>query len=298
MNIGNRCEGINIIEVENGNPNGDPDNEGRPRVDPETGEGKISDVAQKSWERNWVENCHGQEPGYQLFISKRAVLNGKTRAIAASPEVRAAEDTIQAVYQALCKQYYDARVYGCVASSGKRKGEKEDGDKSVNIQITGPIQRTFATSIESINPLHCCITRKAVATEEESEKQEGANQMMGRKSIIPFSLYTSKFFFCPELAKKTGFSEADFDVFLNSVENCLNLNRSAARGFMSMRKVILFQHSSQLGDGPAWKQFQRVSIIKKDPNKIARSCSDYTLTIDGKEVSWDSDCRIIVPAIR
>lgn len=263
----NRFDFVYIFDVQDGNPNGDPDAGNLPRIDAETGMGLVTDVCLKRKVRNYVQIAKGQADGYDIFIKEKAVLNTLIDKAHDDLEVKAAEDKTEAARKFMCKNYYDIRTFGAVMSTGKNAG-----------QVRGAIQLTFARSIDTIATAEHSITRMAVATEKEAEKQSGGNRTMGRKSTIPYGLYVCHGFVSANLAQQTGFSEEDLELFWEALKNMFDFDRSAARGLMSARKLIVFKHGSLLGNAPANQLFDRVKI-----NKVAdvpRSFGDYTITID------------------
>lgn len=280
--IKNRYDFLLFFDVLDGNPNGDPDAGNLPRVDPETGHGLVSDVCLKRKIRNYIQLAHGSEPGYDIFIQEKAVLNdvmettckgledaeepvtdekGKTKKKVIS---KVADRT-----QRMCERFFDIRTFGAVLSTGINCG-----------QVRGPVQFTFGRSIDRIVTLEHAITRMAVATKEESEKQQGDNRTMGRKNTVPYGLYCSRGFIVPSFAQKTGFSEKDLEVFWEAVRKMFINDPSAAHGTMTVRKLIVFKHASALGNAQAAELFERVHVAKKDTVDIPRDFADYTITVD------------------
>lgn len=264
----NRIDFVYIFDVQDGNPNGDPDAGNLPRVDAETGMGLVTDVCLKRKVRNYVQVAKGLAERYDIFIKEKAVLNTEIDKAHDSSEVKAAKDKTAAARAFMCKHYYDIRTFGAVMSTGKNAG-----------QVRGPIQLTFARSVEPVASFEHSITRMAVATEKEAEKQGGDNRTMGRKSTIPYGLYVCHGFISANLAKQTGFDEEDLRLFFEALTNMFDSDRSAARGLMSAQKLIVFRHDSELGNAPANKLFDRISITKVT-DEVPRKFSDYTVTID------------------
>lgn len=270
MELNNRFDFVYFFDVQDGNPNGDPDAGNLPRVDAETGMGLVTDVCLKRKVRNYVQIVKGQEQCYDIFIKEKAILNNLIDAAHEDEHVKSeGKNKTEAARRFMCRNYYDIRTFGAVMSTGKNAG-----------QVRGPIQLTFARSVEPITSLEHSITRMAVATEKEAEKQKGDNRTMGRKSTIPYGLYVCHGFVSANLAKQTGFSEEDLELFWKALINMFDIDRSAARGLMSARKLIVFKHQSELGNAPANRLFDLVSIRKNDEGKVARSFSDYTVTVD------------------
>lgn len=267
----NRIDFVYIFDVQDGNPNGDPDAGNLPRVDAETGMGLVTDVCLKRKVRNYVQVANNCAEGYDIFIKEKAVLNTLIDASHEDESVKSKEkagDKTEAARMIMCKKYYDVRTFGAVMSTGKNAG-----------QVRGPIQFTFARSVDPIAAAEHSITRMAVATEKEAEKQSGDNRTMGRKATVPYGLYLCHGFISANLAQQTGFSEEDLELFWDALKNMFDVDRSAARGLMSAQKLIVFKHDSILGNAPANKLFDRVKVEKKCDG-APRSFSDYNVTID------------------
>ena len=265
----NRFDFVFVFDVKDGNPNGDPDAGNLPRVDAETGMGLVTDVCLKRKVRNYVQVSKNCAEGYDIFIKEKAVLNTLIDKAHEDENVKEAKDKTMAARDFMCKKYYDIRTFGAVMSTGKNAG-----------QVRGPIQLTFARSTDPIIASEHSITRMAVATEKEAEKQSGDNRTMGRKATVPYGLYVGYGFVSANLAKQTGFSEEDLELFWEALKNMFDIDRSAARGLMSAQKLIVFKHDSELGNAPANKLFDLVKIEKKDSNDVPRSFFDYNITID------------------
>ena len=272
----NKIDFVYVFDVQDGNPNGDPDAGNLPRIDAETGEGLVTDVCIKRKVRNYVQVAkrteEGQEEGYDIFIKEKAVLNDEIDKAHDDSEVKAAKDKTAAARKFMCKNYYDIRTFGAVMSTGKNAG-----------QVRGPIQITFARSADPIATAEHSITRVAVATPKEAENQKGENHTMGRKATIPYGLYVCHGFISANLAKQTGFSEDDLNLFFEALKNMFDIDRSAARGLMSTQKLIVFRHDSELGNAPANKLFDLVHI-EKTTDAAPRSFKDYKVTIDKEHV--------------
>ena len=264
----NRIDFVYIFDVQDGNPNGDPDAGNLPRVDAETGMGLVTDVCLKRKVRNYVQVARNCENGYDIFIKEKAVLNTLIDKAHEEESVKAVKDKTSAARDVMCKSYYDIRTFGAVMSTGKNAG-----------QVRGPIQLTFARSVDKIVASEHSITRMAVATEKEAEKQGGDNRTMGRKATVPYGLYVCHGFVSANLAKQTGFSEDDLKLFWEALKNMFDVDRSAARGLMSAQKLIVFKHNSVLGNAPANKLFERVKV-EKTCEGAPRSFEDYNVTID------------------
>lgn len=270
--INSRIDFVYLFDVQDGNPNGDPDAGNLPRIDAETGMGLVTDVCLKRKVRNYVQAAKGLSEGYDIFIKEKAVLNSEIDKAHDDEEVKKAKDKTAAARIFMCENYYDIRTFGAVMSTGKNAG-----------QVRGPIQFTFARSVDPIATAEHSITRMAVATEKEAEKQNGDNRTMGRKATIPYGLYVCHGFISANLAKQTGFSMEDLQLFFEALKNMFDVDRSAARGLMSAQKLIVFRHDSVLGNAPANKLFDLVKI-KKNTEAAPRLFNDYVVTIDKDSV--------------
>lgn len=267
----NRIDFVYLFDVQDGNPNGDPDAGNLPRIDAETGMGLVTDVCLKRKVRNYVQVAKGCSDGFDIFIKEKAVLNKLIDAAHEDSSVKEQKkeaDKTEAARQLMCKRFFDIRTFGAVMSTGKNAG-----------QVRGPIQFTFARSIDPINSSEHSITRMAVATEAEEKKQKGDNRTMGRKATVPYGLYLCHGFISANLAKQTGFSEDDLELFWEALKNMFDNDRSAARGLMSARKLIVFRHESELGNVPANKLFDLVKVERAN-DEVARSFADYKVTVD------------------
>lgn len=269
--INGRIDFVYIFDVQDGNPNGDPDGGNLPRTDVETGKGLVTDVCLKRKIRNYVQVAKEGQPGYDIFIREKAVLNNLIDKAYETTEVEKAKspaDKVAAARKAMCDTYYDVRTFGAVMSTGKNAG-----------QVRGPLQLTFARSVEPVFATEHSITRMAVATEKEQEKQGGDNRTMGRKATIPYGLYVAHGFISAALAEQTGFDSEDMDVTIEALKNMFDLDRSAARGLMAAKKLIVFRHDSKLGNAPADRLFDLVKI-SRTTDGAARAFSDYKVEID------------------
>lgn len=264
----NRIDFVYIFDVQDGNPNGDPDAGNLPRVDAETGMGIVTDVCIKRKVRNYVQVAKGLANGYDIFVKEKAVLNNEIDKAHDDAKVKAAQNKIAAARQYMCEHYYDIRTFGAVMSTGKNAG-----------QVRGPIQLTFARSVNPVATSEHSITRIAVATPKEAESQNGENHTMGRKATIPYGLYVCHGFISANLAQQTGFTEDDLALFFDVLKNMFDLDRSAARGLMSAQKLIVFRHASELGNAPANKLFDLVKV-EKTTNDVPRSFKDYAVSIN------------------
>ena len=269
--IQNRYDFVLLFEVKDGNPNGDPDAGNLPRIDPETGHGLVTDVCLKRKVRNYVQLANGAKSGYDIFIKEKAILNNLIDQAHEKEEVKskAKGEKTDAARREMCRTYFDVRTFGAVMSTGKNAG-----------QVRGPVQLTFARSIEPIVPLEHSITRMAVATEAEAEKQQGDNRTMGRKFTVPYGLYRCHGFISAPLAEQTGFSEEDLKVFWEALVNLFEHDRSAARGQMATRRLIVFKHDSKLGMAPAHQLFDSVKVERiNGASGPARMFADYVVKV-------------------
>ncbi len=263
----NRIDFVYLFDVQDGNPNGDPDAGNLPRVDAETGQGLVTDVCLKRKVRNYVQIAKGADVGYDIFVKEKAVLDTLVENVYKEESVKAEKDKTKQKADAkslLCSKYFDIRTFGAViATSGKQD------------QVRGPIQLTFARSIEPVISQEHSITRMAVTKEADLDKE----RTMGRKSTIHYGIYRCHGFISANLAKQTGFSDDDLKLFWDALKNMFDQDHSAARGMMSARKLIVFKHDSELGNASAASLFDRVSVNRKD-SKVARSFSDYEVVIN------------------
>lgn len=266
--IKNRYDFMLLFDVIDGNPNGDPDAGNLPRIDPETGHGLITDVCLKRKVRNFVQLAKNNENGYDIFVKEKAILNSMIDVAHDQEEVKNKEkgDKTEAARQYMCARYYDVRTFGAVMSTGKNAG-----------QVRGPVQLTFARSVDQIVPLEHSITRMAVATEAEAEKQQGDNRTMGRKFTVPYGLYKCHGFISAPLAAQTGFSQADLDLFWQAILSMFEHDRSAARGLMATRKLLVFKHDSVLGNALAHSLFDLVKA--QALTTPIRDFSQYEITV-------------------
>jgi CRISPR-associated protein Csd2 len=279
--IKHRYDFVLLFDVINGNPNGDPDAGNSPRIDPETGHGLVTDVCLKRKIRNFVclakTNPSNDEPeaGYDIYVKEKAVLNKQHQraytALKLNPDSKGKEKAgqISEARAWMCQSFFDIRMFGAVMGLEINCG-----------QVRGPVQITFSRSIDPIVTLEQSITRMAVATYREAEKQGGDNRTMGRKEIVPYGLYVAHGFISPHLAADIGFSDADLTLLWEALKMMFEHDRSAARGEMCSRKLVVFEHASPLGNAPAHSLFDRIKITRIDPVKPARAFSDYKVILD------------------
>lgn len=274
-----RYDFVLYFDVKDGNPNGDPDAGNLPRIDAETGNGIVTDVCLKRKVRNYVQIVKGTEAGYDIFVKEKAVLNREIDEVYAELGIKADAKNkakgadIEKGRAGMCKKFFDIRTFGAVMSTGANAG-----------QVRGPVQLTFARSVDPVVQLEYSITRMAVTTEEEAEKQGGDNRTMGRKYTIPYGLYRAYGFVSPHFAASTGFSTEDLDLLWEALTQMFEYDRAAARGLMTTRRLVIFEHNSALGTKPADELFSRVKA-EHTGNTPAREFSDYTITLDGKPLT-------------
>lgn len=269
--IQNRYDFVFLFDVINGNPNGDPDAGNLPRLDPETSLGLVTDVCLKRKVRNYVELTKDNVAPYEIYVREKAVLNLQhQRAHEAVGEQDKKADKTKLAKDWMCKNFFDVRTFGAVMSLGINCG-----------QVRGPAQLTFASSLDQIVPLDISITRMAVATEKEAESQGGDNRTMGRKSIVPYGLYRCHGFISAPLAGQTGFSEEDLALLWEALANMFDHDRSAARGEMASRALVVFKHASKIGNAPAHELFERVTVTRVgEQDAPPRSFADYAVTVN------------------
>ncbi len=271
--IENRYEFALVFDVENGNPNGDPDAGNMPRIDPETSFGIVTDVCLKRKIRNYVEIVKGLEKPYDIYVQEKAILSVKQGEAHSDAEVKKAEsgDKIAKAREWMCQNFFDIRTFGAVMSL------KENNCG----QVRGPVQMNFARSIDPVMPLEITITRMAVATEKEAKSQDGDNRTMGKKNIVPYGLYRTDGYISAHLAKQTGFNEDDLNLLWEALANMFDHDRSAARGKMTPRTLVVFRHDSALGNAPAHSLLDRLSIKRVDNDgRPARAFGDYIVSLN------------------
>lgn len=271
--LSNRYEFVLLYDVENGNPNGDPDAGNMPRIDPETGYGIVTDVALKRKIRNYVEMVKGDAAGFRIYIKEGIPLNANHKeaylAVGLEPGKKADVAGVNKARTWMCQNFYDIRTFGAVLSVGDNCG-----------QVRGPVQMNFSRSIDPIVQQEVTITRLTVTREEEADKE----RTMGRKHIVPYGLYRVEGYVSAKLAndptKGTGFSEEDLNLFWKALVDMFEHDRSAARGKMATRKLFIFKHESDLGNAPAHKLFELVKVSKKPEANPPRSFGDYDVAVD------------------
>lgn len=291
--IQNRYEFVYLFDVSNGNPNGDPDAGNLPRLDPETNQGLVTDVCLKRKVRNFVEMAKTGESGFGIYVQEGAILNEMHRK--AYIRVRGDQEETQKakklspktdeeaviLRQFMCDNFFDVRTFGGVMSTGINCG-----------QVRGPVQFAFARSVEPILPLEISITRMAATNEKEKKQREEVsaderrdNRTMGRKHIVPYGLYRAHGFVSAKLAEKTGFSDNDLELLWDALRMMFEHDRSAARGEMAARRLVVFKHAGALGNAPAHALFDLVTVMRANgTDEPARRFGDYRITVDSTAV--------------
>lgn len=279
MELKNRYEFVILFDVENGNPNGDPDSGNMPRIDPETGYGLVTDVCLKRKIRNYVETVKEGESGYRIYVKDGVPLNRSDAEACAyvgvePDKLKAAkkdnENLDLLIRDFMCSNFYDIRTFGAVMTTFV-KGNLNCG------QVRGPVQLGFARSVDPIMPQEVTITRVAITTEADAAKKDTE---MGRKYIVPYGLYRAEGYVSANLARKTtGFSEDDLQLLWQAILNMFELDHSAARGKMAVHELIVFRHDSELGNAPAYKLFDLVKVERKQGIVTARAYCDYNVTV-------------------
>ncbi len=300
MSLTNRYDFVLLFDVKDGNPNGDPDAGNLPRLDAESGHGLVTDVALKRKVRNFVALTKDKDQPaspndefkgplgapdrrYEIYVKEKAILNnqhkrayigiGKEELLAGDDKKRKGGEAVDDARTWMCRNFFDVRTFGAVMSTGVNCG-----------QVRGPVQLTFARSIDPIIAQEHSITRMAVATEAEAEKQDGDNRTMGRKHTVPYALYMAHGFVSSFLAKQTGFGEDDLALLWQALGQMFEHDRSAARGEMSTRGLFVFKHDSELGNAPAHALFERIRPKLKEGINIARSFNDYEIAVDESDM--------------
>jgi CRISPR-associated protein Csd2 len=273
----NRHDFVYLFDVKDANPNGDPDAGNLPRVDPETGHGLVTDVCLKRKIRNYVGMTKGNEPPHEIYFTERAVLNRKHlqayEHLGEKPSDKLPKDAVKAraLTQFMCRNFFDIRAFGAVMSTDVNCG-----------QVRGPVQISFARSVEPVVTSEHAITRSSVTNERDLEKE----RTMGRKFTVPYALFRAHGFVNPYLAEQTGFGETDLALLWDALGNAFQFDQSAARpaGSMAARRLIVFEHDSQLGRAPSHRLLEAVSIRRKDGVVVPRDFSDYEVKVDSGSI--------------
>jgi CRISPR-associated protein Csd2 len=310
--LSNRYDFVLVFDVKDGNPNGDPDAGNMPRLDAESGHGLVTDVSLKRKVRNFVGLVKEQaqrepadgEKRFEIYVREKAILNDQNQRAYSALKLDAAElpvegdasvvsddadgkkkkpvkekrkgsaDDVGQARKWMCQNFFDVRTFGAVMSTGVNCG-----------QVRGPVQFTFARSVEPIVALEHSITRMAVATQGEAEKQQGDNRTMGRKHTVPYGVYIAHGFVSSFLAKQTGFGEDDLELLWQALAQMFEHDRSAARGEMSTRGLYVFKHDSELGNAPAHALFDRLQVTPKEAGAVSRSFDGYSVVFDGQNMA-------------
>ena len=259
--INNKYDFAIIFDVADGNPNGDPDAGNLPRIDAETGMGLVTDVCLKRKIRNYVQLTTRCVPPFDIFIKQKSELGGATDSAQPSPDGEKKGKKTSVDCREFCSKFFDIRTFGAVLTSGAGNNAG---------QVRGPVQLTFARSVDPIVYSEHTITRIA---------HDNKDQTMGRKATVPYGLYVAHGFVSPALAEQTGFSEEDLALLWESILKMFECDRSAARGLMSVKKLVVFKHKSHLGNAPSYKLFDLIKIAKKNPSLPARSFTDYEFSV-------------------
>ncbi|GAB4430052.1 MAG: type I-C CRISPR-associated protein Cas7/Csd2 [Chloroflexi bacterium OHK40] len=276
-----RHDFVLLFDVTDGNPNGDPDAGNLPRVDPETMQGLVTDVAIKRKVRDWVDRARGGEATHKIYVQNGVALNAQhqrayTDLGLKSTGAKQQREDISRARDWMCQNFYDIRMFGAVMTTGVNCG-----------QVRGPLQLTFARSIDPIVPLDLSITRIAVTKVEDAQvvvaedgSTSGKQTEMGRKALVPYGLYRAYGFFNPHFARQTGVVSDDLDLFWTALQMMWDLDRSSSRGLMSCRGLYIFSHESSVGNAPAHKLFERISVSRRTEVVAPRSFQDYAISVD------------------
>lgn len=283
--VSRRYDFILLFDVVNGNPNGDPDAGNAPRIDPETGLGLVSDVCIKRKVRNFVSLVQRDpgtgvpKDGYDIYVKERAILNDQHQRaydalkLKADGKGKGQQENVDKARAWMCQTFFDIRMFGAVMSTGVNAG-----------QVRGPVQITFARSVDQVVALEQSITRMAVTTAKEAEQQEGGNRTMGRKELVPYGLYVAHGFVNPFLAAQTGFDGADLELLWAALGQMFEHDRSAARGEMATRGLVIFEHATALGNDSAHRLFERLTITLKDRSRPPRRFADYVVQVNDADL--------------
>jgi CRISPR-associated protein Csd2 len=280
--VNRRHDFVLLFEVTDGNPNGDPDAGNLPRVDPETMHGLVTDVCLKRKVRDWVDATEGTEARYKIFVERRGYLvDHKKRAYEAIGAKKGDDKKADDARKWMCQNYYDVRTFGAVLVGKKGEGYNCG-------QVRGPVQLTFARSIDPVVPLDLSITRVALENSGEEprldEDEKAATGTMGRKTLVPYGLYRGYGFFTPHFAEDTDCAAEDLALFWEALQKMWDLDHSASRGLMSCRGLYVFSHEKSVGNAPAHELFERVTVKIKEGVEAPRKFDDYTVTVNEKDL--------------
>ncbi|RJX22478.1 MAG: type I-C CRISPR-associated protein Cas7/Csd2 [Desulforudis sp.] len=285
-----RHDFVLLFDVMDGNPNGDPDAGNLPRVDPETMHGLVTDVCLKRKVRNYVEAVRGADERYKIYVQNRGILANQQKRAYQALGVEPGKSANALARKWMCDNFFDVRVFGAVMTVGRTKDEKDGKQLHWNCgQVRGPIQMTFARSIDQVVPLDLSITRVALTNPDDTgrgevDDQQAASGQMGRKSIIPYGLYRGYGFVSSALGEDTGLTEEDLGVFWQALQQMWDLDRSASRGFMACRGLYVFSHENGLGNAPAHTLLDRIQPRMKDDVQTPRRFDDYTIAVDDADL--------------
>jgi CRISPR-associated protein Csd2 len=266
--VDRRYEFVLFFDVENGNPNGDPDAGNMPRTDPETSHGLVTDVCLKRKIRNYVELTRAGQDGFEIYVKEGVVLNTQHRRAYTDQNIEPVSKKLanNELTKFMCEHFYDIRTFGAVMTTEVNCG-----------QVRGPVQLNFARSIDPIVPQEVTITRVAVTSEKDAERKD---REMGRKHIVPYALYRSEGYVSAPLAERTTFSEEDLSLLWEALINMFDHDHSAARGKMASRRLYAFEHESRIGNAPAHRLFDCITAVRRDPTAPARKFDDYEVRVN------------------
>lgn len=277
-----RHDFVILFDVTDGNPNGDPDAGNLPRVDPETMHGLVTDVCLKRKVRDYVDANKGSGANYKIYVQHRGILASEQKRAYEAVKAEPGDSPNEEARKWMCKNFFDVRMFGAVMTTGKTK----DSGKKWNCgQVRGPLQLTFARSIDPIIPLDVSITRVALTNAGDtgvgnSDDEKAGSGQMGRKALLPYGLYKTHGFFTPKFAKDTGVSSDDLALFWSALMNMWDIDRSAARGMMAIRGLFIFSHEGALGNAPAHSLFDRITVERKSGVAAPRKFADYEVRIN------------------
>ena len=277
LDVNRRHDFVLLFDVTDGNPNGDPDAGNLPRIDPETMQGLVTDVSLKRKVRDWVDVAKGEEARFKIYVQRESYLTEtRGRVFGDRADAQPAEKQ-----RWMCDEFYDIRMFGAVMSMREHNAG----------QVRGPLQLTFARSVDPIIPLDSSIARVALESRGETPEGQEVNDLaapthgtLGRKATVPYGLYRGQGFFNPHFGQRTGVIEEDLALFWQAIQNMWDLDRSASRGMMALQRLYVFSHESSLGNAPAHRLFQRIGVRRKDSVDVPRSISHYTVTVDDTDL--------------
>ena len=288
-----RYDFLLIFDVKDGNPNGDPDAGNLPRVDVETMQGLVTDVALKRKVRNYVQMTRGDQEGYDIYVKERGILSREQKkaydALELEDMKEQSANVVKDAREWMCAHYYDTRMFGAVMSTKKYNAG----------QVRGPLQMTFARSVDPITPYDMTITRVALTNADDAQKGAGGDEtearhgQMGRKAYVPYGLYVAHGYYTPAFAQQTGVTEDDLAIFWESLVNMWDLDRSASRGQMATRGLYVFAHDNEFGNAPSHKLFEAINIERKENVDVARDAKDYDITIDELDIDGVTLHRVV-----